>query len=80
MACPALRTDVVRRCEGKEREVHEGKGDRRGGSGWNFKGSLVRLWAMGYVGFLLLSFLVATGYAKPKAVYDLEISKSGVKA
>jgi hypothetical protein len=56
------------------------EGDRRGGSGWNFKGSLVRLWAMGYVGFLLLSFLVATGYAKPKAVYDLEISKSGVKA
>ena len=56
------------------------EGDRRGGSGWNFKGSLVRLWAMGYLAFLVLSFLVATGYAKPQAVCDLEISKSGVKA
>jgi hypothetical protein len=35
---------------------------------------------MGYLAFLMLSFLVATGYAKPKAVYDLEISKGGVKA
>lgn len=54
--------------------------DRRDGSGWNFKGSLVRLLAMGYLGFLLLSFLVAAGYAKPKAVYDLEVSKGWVKA
>jgi hypothetical protein len=35
---------------------------------------------MGYLAFLVLSFLVATGYAKPQAVCDLEISKSGVKA
>jgi hypothetical protein len=35
---------------------------------------------MGYITFLLLSFLVATGYAKPKSVCDLEISKGGVKA
>jgi hypothetical protein len=33
---------------------------------------------MGYMGFLMLSFLVATGYAEPKAVYDLDISKGGV--
>jgi hypothetical protein len=33
---------------------------------------------MGYMGFLLLSFLVATGYAKPQAVCDLDISKGGV--
>ena len=56
------------------------EGDRRDGSGWNFKGSGVRLWAMGYMGFLLLSFLVATGYAKPKVASDLDISKGGVKA
>jgi hypothetical protein len=35
---------------------------------------------MGYMGFLMLSFLVATGYAKPKAVYDLEVSKGWVRA
>jgi hypothetical protein len=35
---------------------------------------------MVYLAFLVLSLLVATGYAKPKAVYDLEISKGGVKA
>ena len=50
------------------------------GSGWKFKESVVRLWVMGYLAFLLLSFLVATGYAKPRAVYDLVISKGGVKA
>ena len=33
---------------------------------------------MGYMGFLLLSFLVATGYTKPKSVCDLDISKGGV--
>jgi len=55
-------------------------GDRRDGSGWNFKGSVVSLLTMGYMGFLMLSFLVATGYAKPKSVCDLEISKSGKKA
>jgi len=35
---------------------------------------------MGYMGFLMLSFLVATGYAKPQAVCDLDISRGGVKA
>ena len=33
---------------------------------------------MGCMGFLLLSFLVATGYAKPVSVCDLDISKGGV--
>jgi len=56
------------------------EGDRRDGSGWNFKGSVVSLLTMGYMGFLVFSFLVATGYAKTKSVYDLEISKGGVKA
>ena len=56
------------------------EGDRRDGSGWNFKGSVVSLLTMGYMGFLMLSFLVATGYAKPKAVYDLEVSKGWVRA
>ena len=41
---------------------------------------MVRLWAMGYLAFLVLSFLVATGYAKPKVACDLDISKGGVKA
>ena len=41
---------------------------------------MVRLWAMAYLAFLVLSFLVAIGYAKPKAVCDLDISKGGVKA
>jgi hypothetical protein len=35
---------------------------------------------MGYLGFLVISFLAATGYAKPKAACDLDISKGGVKA
>ena len=35
---------------------------------------------MGYSAFLMISFLVAIGYAKPKAVCDLDISKGGVKA
>ena len=35
---------------------------------------------MGYMGFLMLSFLVATGYAKPQAVCNVDISKGGVKA
>ena len=56
------------------------EGDRRDGSGWNFKGSVVSLLTMGYAGFLMLSFLAVTGYAKPKAVCDLDISKGGVKA
>ncbi len=38
------------------------------------------MWAMGYLGFLVVSFLAVTGYAKPKAVCDLDISKGGVKA
>jgi len=41
---------------------------------------VVSLLPMGYMGFLLLSFLVATGYAKPKVASDLDISKGGVKA
>jgi hypothetical protein len=41
---------------------------------------MVSLLPMGYLAFLVLSFLVATGYAKPKAVCDLDISKGGVKA
>jgi hypothetical protein len=41
---------------------------------------MVSLLPMGYLAFLMLSFLVATGYAKPKAVCDLDISKDGVKA
>ena len=41
---------------------------------------MVSLLPMGYMGFLLLSFLVATGYAKPKVACDLDISKGGVKA
>ena len=56
------------------------EGDTRDGSGWNFKGGVVSLLPMGYMGFLLLSFLVATGYAKPKVACDLDISKGGVKA
>jgi hypothetical protein len=35
---------------------------------------------MGYITFLVFSLLVATGYAKPKSVCDLDISKGGVKA
>jgi len=35
---------------------------------------------MGYLAFLVFSLLVVTGYAKPKAVCDLDISKGGVKA
>ena len=35
---------------------------------------------MGYLVFLLISFLIVNGYAKPKAVCDLEISKGGVKS
>jgi hypothetical protein len=35
---------------------------------------------MGYLAFLIISFLAMTGYAKPKAVCDLDISKGGVKA
>jgi len=54
------------------------EGDRRDGSGWKFKGGVVSLLTMGYMAFLVLSFVVATGYAKPKAVCDLDISKSGV--
>ena len=50
----------------------------RDGSGWNFKGSVVSLLPMGYLAFLAFSLLVATGYAKPKAVFDLDISKGGV--
>ena len=49
-------------------------------SGWKFKGSVVSLLPMGYLAFLVLSFVVAIGYAKPKAVCDLDISKGGVKA
>jgi hypothetical protein len=41
---------------------------------------MVSLLPMGYLAFLMLSFLVATGYAKPKAVCDLDISKGRVKA
>ena len=48
------------------------------GSGWKNKESMVRLWAMGYLAFLVISFLAVTGYAKPKAVCDLDISKGGV--
>ena len=33
---------------------------------------------MGYLAFLVLSFFVATGYAKPKALCDLDTSKGGV--
>ena len=44
----------------------------------NFRGSVVSLLPMGYMAFLMLSFLVATGYAKPKKVCDLDISKGGV--
>ena len=33
---------------------------------------------MGYLAFLVVSFLAVTGYAKPKAVCDLDISKGGV--
>ena len=33
---------------------------------------------MGYFAFLVLSFLVAIGYAKPKAVCDLDIASGGV--
>ncbi len=51
-----------------------------GGSGWKFIESMVRLWGMGYLAFLVISFLAATGYAKPKAVCDLDIPKGGVKA
>jgi len=39
---------------------------------------MVRLWAMGYLAFLVVSSLAVTGYAKPKAVCDLDISKGGV--
>jgi len=41
---------------------------------------VVSLLPMGYLAFLVLSFLATTGYAKPKAVCDLDISKGGVKA
>ena len=49
-------------------------------SGWKSIGSMVRLWVMGYLAFLVISFLAATGYAKSKAVCDLDIFKGGVKA
>ena len=49
-----------------------------GGSGWKFIESMVRLSAMGYLAFLVISFLAGTGYAKPKAVCDLDISKGGM--
>jgi len=39
---------------------------------------VVRLWGMGYLAFLVVSFLAVTGYAKPKAVCDLDISRGGV--
>ena len=55
-------------------------GELRDGSGWKFKGGVVSLLPMGYLAFLMLSFLVATGCAKPKAVCDLDISKGRVKA
>jgi hypothetical protein len=35
---------------------------------------------MGYLAFLVISFLAVAGYAKPKAVCDLDISKGGVTA
>ena len=54
------------------------EGDRRDGSGWKFRGSVVSLLPMGYLAFLVFSLLVATGNAEPKAVYDLDISKGGV--
>ncbi len=38
------------------------------------------MWVMGYLAFLVVSFLAVTGYATPKAVCDLDISKGGVKA
>jgi hypothetical protein len=41
---------------------------------------VVSLLPMGYLAFLMLSFLATTGYAKPKVVCDLDISKGGVKA
>ena len=41
---------------------------------------MVRLWAMGYLAFLLISFLAGTGYAKPNVVCYLDIYKGGVKA
>lgn len=50
------------------------------GSGWKNKESVVSLLPMGYLAFLVLSSLATTGYAKPKAVCDLDISKGGVKA
>ena len=49
-------------------------------SGWKNRESMVRLWAMGYLAFLVISFLAVTGYAKPKAICDLDISKGGETA
>jgi len=54
------------------------EGDRRDGSGWKFRGSVVSLLPMGYLAFLVFSLLVATGNAEPKTVCDLDISKGGV--
>ena len=39
---------------------------------------MASLLIMGHLAFLVVSFLVATGYAKLKSVCDLDISKGGV--